>query len=445
MFSKTRNKLTLNFVGILIVFLIAFNISSYLILSSQLYGDREKEITRLAETIAEDQAALLWSGPPRSEQPNTSKGKKKESHDDKEEHSEHDDIEKMTVLRPFYYVLDKKGNWVADDEPYSLNRDQMVRELKSWVPKSNEVKYIDYQGRSEDKIHFLFAGHAVYSNGEYMGSVYTGADISQQMEVVGKFMLVSLVLSGLFFVVSVVLGYFMSGRAMVPIIHSFNKQRQFVADASHELRTPLSVVLSSLEVIEVEEKDRMEPISKQVLEDMKDEVKRMSGLVAQMLSLARADSEDVQLRLETSPLREELTKLVRKFQPLADKQGLSFTTDFQPDLNIQADREYFHQLITILIDNAIQYTPEQRSIHLSAERQDRYVVISITDTGIGISPEQLDHIFERFYRADVSRSRSTGHAGLGLSIARWIVESHGGKIHVESQLGEGSTFTVYLP
>ncbi|MEB3102190.1 sensor histidine kinase [Ferviditalea candida] len=448
MFKKTRNRLTLFFAGIMIVFMIVFNGISYLILSSIIYSEREKEIQFLAEMQVEEHTRELIAANP---QASRNVDRKNEGHD--EENKEHEDSgqgrektpKNKLILRPFYYVLDRSGNWVAGEQPSQLNKDRIVQQLKKWIPKSEEVKYLDYRTKSQGEMHLLFAGRPVYVNGNYMGSVYTGADISQQTEIFKKLMMILSVMSGLFFVVSVMLGYAMSGRAMIPIIRSFQRQRQFVADASHELRTPLSVLQSSLEVIEDEERGRMGPFSVQVLDDMKDEVKRMSALVAHMLTLARADAAEIQLQIEEFPLVEELEKLMRRFQPLAAEKEQQLMVEAESNLQVRADRERIRQLLIILIDNAIQYTPEGGSIRVAVQPKGDILTISVSDTGIGIPAEKQKDIFERFYRVDPSRSRSAGNAGLGLSIAKWIAESHGGAIKVESEQGKGSTFIVSLP
>ncbi|MEX1030316.1 MAG: ATP-binding protein [Paenibacillaceae bacterium] len=249
----------------------------------------------------------------------------------------------------------------------------------------------------------------------------------------------------LFFIAAVFLGYMMSGKAMVPIVEAFQRQKQFVADASHELRTPLSVVKSSLEVLEAEEHEHMQPFSKQVLHDLMDEVNRIIALSANLLTLARADSSEHDIKFERVQLDEEINKIARKLQPLVQEKSLQISYKVDPNLNLYASKPLIIQLLIILLDNAIHYTPEGGSISLTAQVDQVMAVIIIQDTGIGISEQQLDRVFERFYRADPSRSRSSGNVGLGLSIAKWIVDSHGGTIQVDSQVDQGTRFTITLP
>lgn len=450
MFSKTRKKLTLFFATLMILFLISFNGIGYFVLSSIVYSEREREIQILADKLAEKYKKELVR---KSETINNGKVKARElriKKDDEEHKEEDDDFREVlegsrTVLRPFYFILNARGDFVAGDYPPGFNLDEGMQEIKSWIPKPGEVRYLTMKTANGPKMNLLFSGRPVYQQEEYLGSVYTGAEISQQLNVLHQLMLVLAGLSVLFLLLSVFLGYLMSGRAMIPIIRAFNKQKQFVADASHELRTPISVIQASLEVLEAEEQERLQPFSKQVLMDLKDEVKRMSGLVAHMLTLARADSSEYELRPEPFSMNEELEKLYRKVLPLAEAKSQHLNLKTEPYLEVSADRERILQLLMILVDNAIQYTPENGTIEIFAKSQNGLLILAVSDNGIGIAKEKQQEIFERFYRGDKSRSRSEGNLGLGLSIAKWIVESHGGTIRIQSESGKGSIFAVSLP
>lgn len=450
MFSTIRNRLTLFFTGIMIIFLVSTNAISYYLLSSIIYNDQEKEIIRLSNLEVKGHAGKLLQHTAtaqndekrrnESESESFKKLEKRSTKGDGEKAEQHTAI----TLHPFYYVLDWQGNWIAGDEPWSELQEEMIEYLKYWMPKPSEIRY--KQIKVDDKnIHLIFSGQPIFKDSQYVGSIFTGADISQEAIVLRQYMTILISLSGVFLLVSVFLGYLMSGKAMTPIIRSFTKQQQFAADASHELRTPLSVILSSLEVIEAEEKARFSPFSRQVLDDLKDEVKRMSQLVANLLTLARADSSEIQLHVEVFSLNEELERLYRKFQPVAavNRQQLQF--DLPTELWISADRERLVQLLLILLDNAIQYSEKPGTITISAETRGKMLALSVSDMGKGIPADKQKDIFERFYRVDSSRTRTSSNAGLGLSIAKWIVEAHHGTIKIASEPGQGSTFTILLP
>ncbi|MEX2459731.1 MAG: ATP-binding protein [Paenibacillaceae bacterium] len=443
MFKTTRNRLMFFFSGLIFVFLIVFNGISYFVLSTIIYSESEKNILLLAGLEETEHAADL-----QRHKPDAENGKNvKNEHDSEEEEHDNNKIPaaERTILQPFYYVLNASGSLVAEQQSNRASSAEVVRFLKNWIPASGEVKYATFLSRSGEKVHLLFAGRPIYVDGLYQGAIYTGADISQQAEIFRKLFLVLIVLSAIFFVVSVFLGYVMSSKAMGPIFRSFKRQQQFVADASHELRTPISVIQSSLEVIEVEERETMQPFSRQVLDDLQDEVRRMSSLLQDLLTLARVDADQMQLQFDDFSIQDEIEKMIRKLQPLADEKQQSLTLESTQDVMIRADRGRLQQLMMILLDNAIQYTPVKGSIVISVQFHGHSMALSIADTGAGIAKERQQDIFERFYRNDSARAHGRGNVGLGLSIAKWIVEAHNGTIQVKSEPDQGSTFTATLP
>lgn len=452
MFKETRTKLTVFFGGLMFIFLIISNGVAYLVLSNVTYNEREKDIQYLADLETAEHAAELsgqYDSPSnkRTETDYEPEKKHDEGEGDEEESQSDDDYSaaKRIALRPFYFVLDEQGRLINGEFPQNLPKAEIIQYLQTWKPESDEVKYKSFKSRYNEDLHLLFAGRSVYIDEKFAGSIYTGSDISQQTDIFRNLFLILVLLSIVLLMISVLLGYVMSGKAMVPIIRSFKRQKQFVADASHELRTPLTVIQSSLEVVESEERDSMKPFSRQVLDDLKDEVKRLSSLVKNLLTLARADSEEIQLQFEVFSLHEELEKMMRKVQTLAAVKEQKVTLESTMNIIVRADRERLQQLILILLDNAIQYTPNKGSILLKSNSIGHSLAISISDTGIGIPKEKQKEIFERFYRDDPARYRGKGNVGLGLSIAKWIAETHGGTIQVESEPGRGSTFTAILP
>jgi signal transduction histidine kinase len=226
-------------------------------------------------------------------------------------------------------------------------------------------------------------------------------------------------------------------------------QRRFVADASHELRTPLTTVRTNLELLH-RASDSLDPTDREeALADALAEIERLSRLVANLLTLARVDSG---LRLERrQPVNVDrvVREVYRQARFLALPREQRLVLDAQERLEVVGDPDYLKELLLILVDNAISYTPDGGEIRLTAEQVDGEVHVAVADNGVGIDPTDIPHLFERFYRADRTRAREAhsqdGGTGLGLSIARWIVDEHGGKIQVRSQVGGGSTFTVRLP
>ena len=239
-----------------------------------------------------------------------------------------------------------------------------------------------------------------------------------------------------------------------------NAQRRFVADASHELRAPLTTIKGSLEFLR-RARDLPQEERVAVLEDAYTEAERMTSLVNDLLLLARADAAasgagmqgaklDDQMRgrrelVELDQLALDIFRHARAQVQARHKGQLHFAIEGLEPVVVQADPGQLRQLMLILLDNAIKYTPPNGKVRISVTRQGLRAAISVSDTGIGITPEVRPHIFERFYRGDQARERDEHGSGLGLAIARWIIEAHDGEISVHSQAGKGSTFTVLLP
>lgn len=229
---------------------------------------------------------------------------------------------------------------------------------------------------------------------------------------------------------------------------AFERQKQFTSDASHELRTPLAVMRGELEI--TLRRDRPPDEYRRVLVSNLEEIVRLSRLVEDMLVLARADGGRVELKLEPVDLNRLCQQMVEYITPLAlqREQALMYEPEMAPDqaVVVNADLQRIKQLFLNLLDNAIKYTELKGSVTLGLKTEDKQAVITIIDTGRGIPPEDLPHIFERFFRRSAPTSdRSAPGSGLGLSIVKWIVESHKGKIEAKSEIGKGTSFIVKLP
>lgn len=218
----------------------------------------------------------------------------------------------------------------------------------------------------------------------------------------------------------------------------FQSQKHFVADASHELRTPLTVIQGNLDLLKrnLSEADR-----KESLRAIEAESRRMSKIVNDLLLLAEAESGQIE-RQEKVSLKEIVMEEFKRARTLAGNHKI--VTGQLEDLAVNGDSYKLKLLFGNLVSNAIRYTPEGGTITLSLFWDDHWARLEVADTGIGISPEHLPRIFDRFYRVDKARSRATGGTGLGLAIVKGIAEQHGGKVTVASELGKGSTFTAWL-
>lgn len=218
----------------------------------------------------------------------------------------------------------------------------------------------------------------------------------------------------------------------------FESQKSFIADASHELRSPLTVIQGNLDLLK---RNLSEIERRESLRAIETESRRMTKIVSDLLLLAEVESGQVSLS-ELVSLKGLIAEEIGRAQSLAGQRRI--VTGDMEDLSIVGDAYRLRQLLGNLVDNAIKYTPEDGAITISLHRDGDWARLAVADTGIGISPEHLPHIFDRFYRVDKARARDKGSTGLGLAIVKGIAERHRGKVTVTSEAGKGSTFIVWL-
>jgi heavy metal sensor kinase len=225
---------------------------------------------------------------------------------------------------------------------------------------------------------------------------------------------------------------------------SVQRISQFTADASHELRAPVSLIRTTAEL--AVQGGRANTEYHEDMVQILAEAERTTRLIESLLLLARADAGQGGLQLELTNISTSLREAIEQGRVLAAEKAVDLAPDLSPaPIVVRGDGEALRRLFFILIDNAIKYTPEGGRVQIQLEERNAHATIKIADSGIGIAEPDQVHIFDRFWRADKVRSRGMGGAGLGLSIARWIVDQHGGSIEVQSKLGEGTTFTVDMP
>lgn len=335
-------------------------------------------------------------------------------------------------------------------------------------------------------------------DGTVYGSIHVGQSLEEVQETLQRLVLILAVMTPLTLLLASAGGLFLANRALSPIDRvtratqrisaehldqrlnlalpddevgrlartldgmlerldeAFRRQRQFTADASHELRTPLAIMKGNIGV--ALHRPRQPAEYRAVLTDVEEEVDRLTRLVEDLLLLARTDTGQPLLHREPLDLVGLLQVVAEQVQPMAEAKGIALDVDLPPSLQIEGDPDKLVRLFLNLLDNAVKYTPEGGHVALRAaeagkrgelggggEPGERGVMVQIVDDGPGVPPDQLPLIFERFYRADTSRSRTGGGAGLGLALARSIAEAHGGRIEVQSAREKGSTFTVWLP
>jgi heavy metal sensor kinase len=336
-------------------------------------------------------------------------------------------------------------------------------------------------------LHYVLRG--VPDAGDQFGAIFTGAN-TQSAELRLEQLLVTILIAFIVGVVPAILvGRWIAGRALEPVdrmitevreitdgrtLHrrlaiplvrdelgrladtlnqmmtrlerSFAALRRFTADASHELKTPLTVVRAGVE--RAITRPDMPPETLAALEETLQEVNRMTELLDALLTLARADEGRAELHREAVDLREIIEEAGETGELLAEHAGVGMEIRLPPEpLVVSVDRSRVRQLALNLIENAVKYTPSGGQVSVELGSNDGRAVFTVADTGIGIAPGDLSHVFDRFWRADSARTRTSERAGtgLGLAICKWIAEAHGGTIDVQSRPGRGTTFTVDLP
>jgi len=223
---------------------------------------------------------------------------------------------------------------------------------------------------------------------------------------------------------------------------SFEKQNRFVSDASHELRTPLAIIQGYTEIIDRWGKDDRNVLDESI-SAIVDETESMTSLIERLLFIARGDNERIKLQKEFFNLGSVIEKVSLESRLIAPSHNLNYRVDRA--IMLDADKKLVKQMLRALIDNAIKFTPAGGSIEISAFVKQTQVSILVKDNGIGISEDDLPHIFDRFYRVDKARSKEKGGSGLGLSIVKYIAEAHQGTISIDSKLDIGTTVHIQLP
>lgn len=268
-------------------------------------------------------------------------------------------------------------------------------------------------------------------------------NVNSEKELLASLLLIMAIGCGIGVLCAIASGYFLAGKALVPIKISWQKQQEFVSDASHELRTPLAVIQAKTDLLfrapAATIQDKILDVS-----TISNESRRLSKLVTNLLTLARSDSNQIEMKKQSFRLDDLLKEIIQQFEEIISYQGKSVLLEAPVAVTFFADKERIHQLIVILLDNAMKYTNEGDEILLACQQSHSSISLQVKDTGIGIQEADIPKIFDRFYQSDKARTAAEG-TGLGLSIAKWIIEKHHGKTKVQSTLGEGTIIEIIFP
>lgn len=277
------------------------------------------------------------------------------------------------------------------------------------------------------------------------GNTYVAAVVADRVELEDQYAALILSFGGAALVALVLFaagGSFLTRKSVEPVAQTLESMRRFMGDAAHELRTPLTVLRSRAEVALARDPDLGE--DRDALVAIQRESARLGNIVENLLLLARSDAGARPVAQDNVYLDDVVSDVVSAAQPLAERAAVTLhIADFEEAI-VRGDAGLLHQLVMIILDNAIKFTPAGGNVRLSVSRGSEGGVLTVRDTGAGIPPEHIAHVFERFYRGDAARARAEG-AGLGLSIAKWIADAHGAKITIHSEPGAGTEVTLRFP
>lgn len=300
-----------------------------------------------------------------------------------------------------------------------------------------------YEIKINEKYTYRGINIKTISNGEIQ-YIQLLINVDSEKTIMDNYLNILIVGIGITIILSLIASYVISKKSLQPIIETWKKQTEFVQNASHELRTPLTIIQTKQELLLQEPNKKIIDKSEDIMLTL-NEAKRLSKMTKDLMLLARADSDKIEINKEDVNLDEFIEKLAMPYIEFADIEEKTITLDLNYKEAVKIDVNKIHQLIVILLDNAIKYTKSKDAITIRTYSKDGKCTIEVTDTGIGISQEGLNHVFERFYREDKARSRKTGGTGLGLSIAEYLVALHKGTIKISHNEPKGTVVTIKLP
>ncbi|MBW4084464.1 cell wall metabolism sensor histidine kinase WalK [Paenibacillus sp. S150] len=276
------------------------------------------------------------------------------------------------------------------------------------------------------------------------GEIIVFLDITAQQKILTNLIYTFTAVGLLMLIILYFTSRFFANRSIAPVREAFNKQKQFIADASHELKTPLTIINTNADVLLSNSNDTIRNQAKW-LQYIKSETERMTRLTNDLLYLTEMDDSRTGMIHSRFNMSDAVENIILTMEAVIFEKNVSFDYDIEPGLAIQGNSEQIKQVVMILLDNAVKYTNPKGSVKITLKKQNNDVLLSVSNTGEGIAAEHLTRIFDRFYRTDTSRARKQGGYGLGLAIAKSIVDQHKGRIYAKSVVGESTTFYVQLP
>jgi signal transduction histidine kinase len=352
-----------------------------------------------------------------------------------EYHSEDDHLYNADLAAVFVISLDEDGKAILAPNLAAPPTLDTPEALANALQFGYDLRTIDQPGRG--RIRLL----TYRTNGSIPALLQTGRLLNDQDRVLAQYLIYLAILGGAASFLLAIISWWLAGRSLGPAQTAWDQQQTFVSNASHELRTPLTLIRATADY-----GLRGKPAKAQArhLTDILNECDYMDHLVDDLLLLSRLDAHRLKLELKQLSIPELFTDTIRQVTKLAQTENISVSSEGYTG-NILGDPTRMRQVLLILLDNALRFTPSGGTIRLSAKQAGKSVLLEVADTGKGIEPEHLPHLFERFYQIGTPENESNRSNGLGLSIARALVEAQDGKIRIDSQPGKGTKVRITMP
>lgn len=334
----------------------------------------------------------------------------------------------------FMLMTDRESNLLGKDSMFTMDDEFYNAALEKALSSNKDTGKFTLDGSK-----WIF--NVQHAN---EGAMLVFLDITSRHNILTNLIYTFAIVGSVMLIVLYFVSRFFAGRSIIPVKEAFDKQKQFIADASHELKTPLTIINTNADVLLSNDSDTIHNQSKW-LHYIKSEAERMTKLTNDLLYLTEMDDYRTSMIFSEFNVSEAVETVILTMEAVIFEKNVSLDYDIEPNLTVRGNSEQIKQVIMILLDNAVKYTNAKGSVTISLKKQRNDVVLSVTNTGEGIAAEHLDRIFERFYRTDASRTRKQGGYGLGLAIAKSIINQHKGNIYAKSVVGEYTTFYVLLP
>ena len=347
----------------------------------------------------------------------------------------------------FYYIMSPDLELVHGNETQPELRDAVLDHVRTAELPRGEVVFREIEpDGAEDAVRLAVLRRPIDDDaGRYIGSVYAATDVGGALGHLDQLLLIMFALAFGVVALAGFGGWWMADRSLLPLRRALAQQRAFIANASHELRAPLTVLQAALSIVERDAGERLAPFHRQSISDARAETQRLGNLAGQMLLLARADAGALELRPAALDLVALVERQIRLQRFRADAQDQTLHADLPEQAMIEGDEDLLARALSAALDNALSYTPPGGSIFVQLTHERGGWRLEIVNSGQGMGPDAVAQAFTRFYRADESRARHRGGAGLGLPIIHEILDLHGGRARIESGANENTRLILTLP